>query len=57
MREGIARTFQTLLTDNLDRRTEIDGLPFSTLNPDEARSLELPFREGEVFIVLNEMEG
>ena len=38
-------------------RVEIDGLPFSTLSPEEATILELPFREEEVFIALNEMDG
>ena len=38
-------------------RAEIDGLPFSTLSPEEASSLELPFREEEVFTALNEVDG
>ena len=57
VREGIARACQTLLIDKLDRRAAIDGLPFSTMSLDKARSLELPLKEGEVFIALNEMEG
>ena len=32
-------------------------MPFSTLNPTNASSLEIPFREEKVFITLNEMEG
>ena len=35
----------------------MDGLPFSTLSPKKASSLELPFREEEVFIALNEVDG
>ena len=38
---------------NMAWRVEIDGLPFSTLNSEEASSLELPLREEEVFIALN----
>ena len=38
-------------------RAEIDGLPFASLSPEEARRLELPFREEEVFTALNEMDG
>ena len=38
-------------------RAELDGLPFSTLSLEEANSLELPFREDEVFTALNEMDG
>ena len=38
-------------------RAEIDGFPFSTLSPKETSSLELPFREEEVFTALNEMDG
>ena len=57
LREGISHAFQTLLIDNLSWRAELDGLSFSTLNPNDARNLELPFREEEVFIALNDMEG
>ena len=56
LREGISHAFETLLTDNMSWRAELDGLSFSTLNPNDARNLELPFREEEVFIALNEME-
>ena len=38
-------------------RAEIDRLPFATLSHEEVGSLELPFREDEVFIALNEMDG
>ena len=37
-------------------RVEIDELPFASLSPEEARRLELPFREEEVFTALNEMD-
>ena len=50
LREGISHAFQTLLTDNLSWRAELDGLSFSTLNPNDARNLELPFREEEVLL-------
>ena len=46
-----------MLTDNLSWRAELDGLSFSTLNSNDARNLELPFREEEVFTALNDMEG
>ena len=32
-------------------------MDFATLSPNEACNLELPFREEEVYIALNEMEG
>ena len=32
-------------------------MSFSTLNLNDARNLELPFREEEVFTTLNDMEG
>ena len=57
LREGISHAFQTLLTDNLSWRAELDGLSFSTLNLNDARNLELPFREEEVFTALNNMLG
>ena len=38
-------------------RAEIDGLPFATVSPEEASSLELPFREEEVFTAIKEMDG
>ena len=57
MREGISNAFQSLFLDNMDWRAEIDGLSFASLNPEEAGSLEVPFREEEVFIALNEMDG
>ena len=57
LREGISHAFQTLLTDNLSWRAELDGLFFFTLNLNDSRNLELPFREKEVFTTLNDMEG
>ena len=38
-------------------RAEIDELPFATQSHEEVSSLELPFREDEIFTTLNEMEG
>ena len=43
--------------DNLGWKAKLDMLDFATLSPDEAQNLEMPFKEGEVFIALNEMEG
>ena len=57
MREGIPNAFQSLLSDNMAWTAEIKGLSFASLNPKEAGSLEVPFREEEIFIALNEMDG
>ena len=57
IREGISKAFQSLLIDNLGWRAELDRLDFATPSPNEARNLEMPFKEEEVFIALNEMEG
>ena len=57
LRKGIPDAFQAWLSDDMAWRAEIDGLPFSTLSPKETSSLELPFREEEVFTTLNEMDG
>ena len=46
-----------MLSNNLEWRAEIEGLPFASFSPDEASSLKLPFREEEVFFALNEMDG
>ena len=57
MREGISNAFQSLFSDNMDWRAEIDGMSFASLNPEKAGSLEVPFREEEVFIALNEKDA
>ena len=57
LREGISSAIQSWLFDDKAGKAEIDGLPFSTLSPKEASSLELPFREEEVFTALNERDG
>ena len=57
LREGISNAFQSWLSDDKAWRAEIDGLPFVTLSPEEASSVELPFRGEEVFTALNEMDG
>ena len=57
LRKGIFDAFQAWLSDDMAWRAEIDGLPFSTLSPEGASRLELPFREEEVFTALNEMDG
>ena len=57
LRKGIADACQAWLPDDLAWRAEIDGLPFATLSPEEVGSLEVPFREEEVFTTINEMDG
>ena len=57
LREGISSAIQSWLFDDKAGKAEIDGLPFATLSPKEASSLELPFREEEVFTALNERDG
>ena len=57
LRKGIAYAWQAWLSDDMAWRAEIDGLPFATLSPEEASSLELPFREEEVFTAIKEMDG
>ena len=55
--EGAASAFQSLLSDNMVWRVEINDLPFATLSSEEARSLEESFREEEVYVALNELNG
>ena len=57
LRKGITDAWKAWLSDDMAWRAEIDGLPFATLSPEEASSLELPFREEEVFTAIKEMDG
>ena len=57
IREGVSNAFQPFLSDNWEWRAEIDNLSFATLNLEEARRLEVPFREEEVLKALNDMNG
>ena len=49
--------FSRFLSDNLEWRADIDNLSFATLNSEQARRLEVPFREEEVLKALNDMNG
>ena len=57
IREGVTNAFHLILSDNMDWRAEIDGLSFSTLKFEEARSLEVPFKEDKVLEALNDMNS
>ena len=57
IREGVSNAFKLLLTENLEWRANINGLLFEALDPTEARSLEAPFGEEEIFCALKEMNG
>ena len=57
LRKGIDYAWQAWLSDDMAWRAGIDGLPFATLSPEEASSLEFPFREEEVFTAIKEMDG
>ena len=50
IREGMARTFQSLFSENMEGRADIVGLPFVSLTLEEVGSLEVSFKEEEVFI-------
>ena len=51
IREGVAGAFQCLFSDN------IASLPFVSLTLEEAGSLEVSFKEEEIFTALNELNG
>ena len=55
IKEGVGRAFQSLFSDNMEGRVGIASLPFVSLNPEEARSLEVSFKEEEIFTALNEL--
>ena len=57
IREGVAGAFQSLFSDNMVGRAGITSLPFVSLTPGEAGSLEVSFKEEEIFIALNELNG
>ena len=57
IREGVARTFQSLFSDNMKGRVGIVVLPFVSLTLEEAGSLEVSLKEDEIFIALNELNG
>lgn len=56
-REGIINAFQSFLTEQMEWRADIGGLPFNSLSEEEAGILEMPFRAEEVQIALNELNG
>ena len=57
IREGVAGAFQCLFSDNMVGRADIASLPFVSLTLEEARSLEVSFKEEEIFTALNELNG
>ena len=57
IREGVARAFQSLFSNNMKGRVGIVVLPFVSLTLEEAGSLEVSLKEDEIFIVLNELNG
>ena len=57
LQQGIVDGFQTLLTDPLDWRANLEGLVISKLEEREAISLELSFMEEEVVSALRELNG
>ena len=57
IREGVSSASKLLLIENLEWRANIDRLLFEALDTIEARSLEAPFREEEIFSTLKEMNG
>ena len=57
LKEGIVNAFQVLLIDPENWRAKLEGLDFTKLEEREARSLELPFIEDEVWAALDELNG
>ena len=57
IKEGVAGAFQSLFSDNMVRRADKASLPFVSLTPKEARSLEVSFKEEKIFTALNELNG
>ena len=55
LQQGIVNAFQSLLTDPVDWRANMEGLIFSKLEDQEAVRLEKPFMEEEVFFALCEL--
>ena len=46
----MARAFQSLFSENMEGRADIAGLPFVSLISEEVGSLEVSFKEEEIFI-------
>ena len=57
VREGIVDAFQHQLWENPGWRADIEGLHLQSLNLSEAKALEAPFTEEEIFSALMEMNG
>ena len=57
VREGVANTFQQLLSESSDWKADIGGLQLKQISQQEAELLELPFSESEVHAALMDMNG
>ena len=57
VREGVANTFQQLLSESSDWKADIGGLQLKQISQQEAELLELPFSEFEVQATLMNMNG
>ena len=55
LRQGIASAFESLLLDFGDWRANPMGLNFAKVNVQEAKNLEIPFSEIDVFKALNDL--
>ena len=57
VREGVANTFQQLLSESSDWKADIGGLQLKQISQQEAELLELPFSEFEIQATLMNMNG
>ncbi|RVW75072.1 Transposon TX1 uncharacterized 149 kDa protein [Vitis vinifera] len=57
MREGIANTYQQLLSENPGWKADIGGLLLNQISPVEADGIEVPFSETEIYTALMGMNG
>ncbi|RVW45832.1 LINE-1 reverse transcriptase-like [Vitis vinifera] len=57
IREGIASTFQSLLSEDMGWKADIGGLRLDRISQQEAETLERPFTEEEIYVALMEMNG
>ena len=57
VREGVANTFQQLLSESSDWKADIGGLHLKQINQQEAELLDLSFSESEVQAALMDMNG
>ncbi|WJZ84046.1 hypothetical protein VitviT2T_003674 [Vitis vinifera] len=57
IREGIASTFQSLLSEDMGWKADIGGLRLDQISQQEAETLERPFTEEEIYVALMEMNG